>query len=319
MKKKIFVVLSAGLVIALLSGSATAWERGTHAFIADALKKAGGPYNIEEMYGAMAPDAFNYLFADPGLAYKDYLYDQTHHYFMKVRNAVKWGYEKSSSNGFLSHNDIWGADSTAHIASRTLLPNEGYVITKATMLNGWLMANVPEYAALLGGYPDVALEICHNIVEAAGDIVLARYDASVGAKIVEIALRPKPNMQNLMVRAYAQGLSDFSNLTAYPISTVQAEQFIRIVETEFRTSCIAYGYLLQQDEAVILANVIDQFKQLAQAYLMAYGLPVPDDATLTALLQVSFQVADSLISGDYMNEILATIPMVKRNMVKEVK
>ena len=57
MKKKFFAFVSVGLMVAMLSGSATAWERGTHAFIADALKKSGGPYNIEEMYGAMAPDA----------------------------------------------------------------------------------------------------------------------------------------------------------------------------------------------------------------------------------------------------------------------
>ena len=38
-----------------------------------------------------------------------------------------------------------------------------------------------------------------------------------------------------------------------------------------------------------------------------------------ALLNISFQVADSLIKDDYMAEIMATIAMVKRNMVKEVK
>ena len=150
----------------------------------------------------------------------------------------------------------------------------------------------------------------------AGDIVLARYDSSVGAKLEEIALLPKPHMQNLMVRAYAKDLSDFSALTSYPMSRVEAEQFIRAVETDFRMSCISYGYLLQQDEAVILANVIEQFKQLAQVYLLSVGLPVPDDPTLTALLQVAFQVADSLIADDYMNEIQATIHMVKKNMVK---
>jgi hypothetical protein len=49
------------------------------------------------------------------------------------------------------------------------------------------------------------------------------------------------------------------------------------------------------------------------------GLPVPDEGTLNALLNVSFQVADSLIKDDYMREIQATIAMVNRNMVKEVK
>lgn len=319
MKKAICLLATLSIGMAVLAGAAMAWERGTHAFIADKLKKAGGPYNIDEMYGSMAPDVFNYLFTMPNVAFRDYLYDQTHHQFLKVKTAVKWGYEKSSAYGFLSHNNVWGADSTAHIASRTLLLNEGYVITKAKMLNNWLIANVPQYAALVSGAPAVGVDICHNVIEAAGDIVLARNDASVGAKLMEIALRPKPHMQNLMVRAYAQGLSDVSGSRGYFITLAQAEQLIRSEETKFRISCIGYGYLLQQDESVILANVIAEFKQLAVLYLALNGLPVPDEGTLNALLNVSFQVADSLIKDDYMREIQATIAMVNRNMVKEVK
>lgn len=318
MKKGISLVLAVAIAVTVLAYPSPAWERGTHAFIADVLKKAGGPYNIDEMYGAMAPDIFNYMFSPPNVLFREYLYDQTHHYFQKVRNAVKWGYEKSSAYGFLSHNNTWGADSTAHLASLTLFPGEGYVITKAQMLNGWLMANVPAYAALLGPYPDIALEICHNIIEATGDIVLVRYDASVGAKLLEIASRPKPHMQNLVVRAYAQGLSDASASFGFYLTPVEAEQLIRSEEGNFRTSCIAYGFLLQQDESIIMANVIEQFKQLAYVYLGLYGIPVPSDPELEALLQVSFTVAISLIQNDYMDEILATIDMVKRNMVKEV-
>jgi hypothetical protein len=319
MKKGISSFLAVALAVTALAGLSPAWERGTHAFIAEHLKKAGGPYSIDEIYGAMAPDAFNYMFSLPNALFRDYLYDQTHHHFMLVRDAVKWGYEKSSAYGFLSHNNIWGADSTAHIASRTLDPGKGYVITKAEMLNSWLMANVPPYAALLGSNQFVAVEVCHSIIEAAGDIVLARYDASVGARLVEIAFRPKPHMQNLMVRAYAQELSDASASLGFYLTLAEAEQLIRSEEQNFRTSCVAYGFLLQQDESVILANVIQQFKQLAQLYLLLFGIPVPSDAELEALLQVSFTAAFPLIEGDYMNEIMATIDMVKKNMVKKVK
>jgi hypothetical protein len=94
-------------------------------------------------------------------------------------------------------------------------------------------------------------EICHNIIEAGGDIVLVRYDRSVGKKLMEIAARPKPNMENLMVIAYAQRLFEFSLTTPVPLTCEQAEQLIRIVGNNFRTSCIAYGWLLQQDESLI--------------------------------------------------------------------
>lgn len=319
MKRTVSVLVSLGLLLAIISVSAAAWERGTHAFIADKLKKANGPYNIEEMYGAMAPDAFNYLFTAPYIFYRDYLYDQTHHYFLKVQHAVKYGYEKASSYGFISHNNLWGADSTAHQASLTLLPDEGYVITKAKMLDEYLKGVSTDYYNLFKDYPAVALEVCHNIIEAAGDIVLVRYDHSLGAKIMQIAARPKTNMQNLMARAYAQGLSDFSQTTTAPLTPAEAEQFIRATENDFRTSCISYGWLLQQDEATILENVMAQFKQLAAAYFTALGLPVPDDALLTALLQGAFQAAMGLIENDYMPEIMATIEMLKKGMVKEVK
>lgn len=320
MRKGVLFFVFLALLLGAISAPVTAWERGTHAFIADKLKKANGPYNIEEMYGAMAPDAFNYLFTAPYILYRDFLYDQTHHQFLKVQHAVKYGYEKASSYGFISHNDLWGADSTAHHASLTLRSDEGYVITKARMLDGFLKSASPDYYNLFKDYPEVALEVCHNIIEAAGDIVLVRYDHSLGRKLMEIAARPKTNMQNLMVRAYAQDLFNFSLNTPAPMSSVQeAEQFIRATEQEFRLSCIAYGYLLQQDETIILENVIEQFKQLASAYLTAVGLPVPDDALLTALLQASFQAAFGLIENDYIPEIMATIEMLKKAMVKEVK
>ncbi|MCR4410774.1 MAG: hypothetical protein NUW11_10875, partial [Candidatus Saccharicenans sp.] len=187
------------------------------------------------------------------------------------------------------------------------------------MLDEYLKSVSTDYFNLFKDYPAVALEVCHNIIEAAGDIILVRYDHSLGAKVMQIAARPKTNMQNLMVRAYAQGLSDFSQTTAAPLTLAEAEQLIRATENEFRTSCIAYGWLLQQDEATILENVMAQFKQLAVAYFTALGLPVPDDTLLTALLQGAFQAAIGLIENDYMPEIMATIEMLKKGMVKEVK
>jgi len=176
-----------------------------------------------------------------------------------------------------------------------------------------------DYANLFKDYPAVALEVCHNIIEAAGDIVLARYDHSVGLKITQIAARPKTNMQNLMAKAYSKGLADFSLTTAAPLTLEQAEQLIRTTENEFRTACLAYGWLLQQDESIILENVIEQFKQLAAAFLSAAGITPPADELLTALLQASFEAAIGLIENDYLPEIMATVDMLKKGMVKEVK
>ncbi|MBP6059409.1 MAG: hypothetical protein KA522_01400 [Candidatus Saccharicenans sp.] len=43
--------------------------------------------------------------------------------------------------------------------------------------------------------------------------------------------------------------------------------------------------------------------------------PVP----LTALLQASFEAAIGLVENDYLPEIMATVDMLKKGMVKEVK
>ncbi len=63
------------------------------------------------MYGGVAPDLFNYLFAP----YQPYLDGQTHDDFLKVweaagprQNSVK----RALAYGFVSHNDLWGADVT---------------------------------------------------------------------------------------------------------------------------------------------------------------------------------------------------------------
>lgn len=295
------LVLGAGFAPAALG-----WERGTHAFIADQLKRCGGLGGVEAMYGATAPDAFNYLFTNPGLAYRDFLYAKTHFEAGKVLDAVRNGYERAAARGFLSHNNEWGADRTAHTKSLTLNPEEGYIITKAKMLNAMMMAD-PGYAALVAGAPDVALEICHNLVEAAGDIILKHFDPTVGRKLTAMAARPRTNVQNLMARAYARDLSAFSRTTAFPIGLAQAKQFIAGVETEFRTAAIAYGYLLSGDDEALIANIIDQYKGLASAFLTAYGLSVPDDATLTALISAGLGASFQLCQGDYMTEVLATV------------
>lgn len=300
------LVLGAGL-----APSALGWERGTHAFIADQLKKGGGLNTIEAMYGATAPDAFNYLFTNPGLAYRDFLYGKTHFEAEKVLDAVRNGHEKAAALGFLSHNNEWGADRTAHTRSLTLDHTEGYAITKAKMMNAMLMAD-PGYAALVAGAPDAALEICHDIVEAAGDVILKRYDPTVGRKLTAMALRPRANIQNLMVRAYARDLAGFSRTTPFPLTISQAAQVIAGVETEFRTMTIGYGCLLSGDDETLIDNIIDQYKGLAGAFLNVYGLPVPDDATLTALISGGLEVALQLCQGDYMTEVLATVEEVRK-------
>jgi hypothetical protein len=307
-------VLVAGLILA---PSVFGWERGTHAYIAELIKRGGGPKTVEAMYGSTVPDVFNYMYTEPGYFYRAFLYDQTHFHAMKVWREANGGAEKDAARGFVSHNNAWGADMTAHTRSLTLDPNEGYIITKAKLLNSLLM-NDPGYAALVGSVPDMALEICHDIVEAAGDIILKHADSTVGRRLVELARMPRPEAAELLIQAYADDLADFSQTTPAPLSRKKAEKFIRAAEAEYRNGVIAYGHLLEGDDATLIANIVEMYKSLAASFLGSYGIPVPDDATLGALISGALDLSLQICQADYMTEVLATAEMVKREIKKRL-
>jgi hypothetical protein len=313
MKKAFLGVMIGAVVLAGFAATSFAWEKGTHAYIADLLRKKVGAQNIEEVYGAMAPDVFNYLFTAPGVLYRDWLYEQTHFFAEKVEDAAKTGTDKSAAAGFLSHNNVWGADRTAHTKSLTLRHGEGYVITKAKALHRILMGD-PGYAAMFGADDPMvqaaALEICHNFVEAAGDIILKQSAPDLGRIMMDIVDRPKPTMQALMIRAYAADLAEYSKTTAYAITKKEAAGLIAQAETDFRQGCIGYGYLLLGDDATLLANVVDQFRALATVFLALYGLPTPPDEMLTELINGGINMAMQICASDYMTEVNATVDYV---------
>ncbi len=113
--------------------AAFSWNQATHAYIADHLGASAGHDNLNEMWGSVAPDFFNYVF-DPALC-PDWVADQTQGIdadtVLKVWDAADSEKEKALAYGFVSHNNDWGADHTAHEASLTLEPDQGYIIIKA--------------------------------------------------------------------------------------------------------------------------------------------------------------------------------------------
>jgi len=312
MKK--LTICSAILTVLTLSWGSPAfpWASLTHVFIGQELAKQSGPLNLDEVYGITAPDAFNYMFTPPFSDYRDYLYEQTHFEFMKVWDGVKYGYEKPIVYGFVAHNNEWGADRTAHLRSLTLLPNEGYVITKAKALHEILM-QVPDYAVL--GLPeDVSIEVSHNIVEAAGDVIMNTAHPGLGGKLMKSTLRPGEVFQKLLVEAYAPGLVAFSAGTSFPLDYQGAAQVILLSEAGFRSYMATYGWLFQQDEQTIIQGIVSDFESLARAYLAALGSPLPDNIDIKPLVEFALYQAIALCEDDYMAEVQATIHDVDREM-----
>lgn len=74
-------------------------------------------------------------------------------------------------------NDVWGADSTAHHASRTLNSEEGWVIAKSKLLEQLLIDTFESIGLGREEYYELRIELCHNIVETAGDILIKRINA----------------------------------------------------------------------------------------------------------------------------------------------
>ena len=312
MKKLTVCALVFTVFFVFSASTAFPWGSLTHVFIGQHLKKQSGPFNLDEIYGTTAPDIFNYIFSPPYIYYRDYLHYKTHFDFMRVWDAVKYGYEKPVAYGFVAHNNDWGADWTAHVNSLTLLPDEGYIITKTKALHDILMA-VPEYAALDWPY-EVSIEVIHHIVEAAGDVIVNKASPGIAKKLIKSTLRPSPVFQNLLVKAYAQGLADFSTQTPFPLDDQSAAQVIRGSEVSFRAYMVTYGTVFQQDEPHIIQGIVLNFEAIAMAYLGAFGITLPPEVNLKPLIELALYQAIDLCEDDYMAEIWATIDYVDQEM-----
>ena len=76
-KKLSVTVFGFALFLALTMGQAYGWGSATHAYIDDHLGKKGPVKNLNEIYGAMAPDVFNFLFSNMDMM--KYLYTVAHY------------------------------------------------------------------------------------------------------------------------------------------------------------------------------------------------------------------------------------------------
>jgi hypothetical protein len=304
MKKELLVLGMIFLMVFVLTTGAFAWSAATHAYIEDHLGKKGGLDNGNEIYGGLVPDIFNYLFNDP--AYLDYLYGQTHNDFLKVWNASRWGLEKSLAYGFVGHNDVWGADFTAHHLCNTCGTGEGYAIAKVREL-----LTIAPLPVQLGIPEDVAIEIFHEIVETSVDILVSKKtDPLIGKKIVSSAIARSPQFPLLLVKACAKDFALYAG-----ISYFEAARFITSAEKEFRKTMILYGQVLMQDEATAIQLISEQTADAAEGFLSLYGiqLPLPKEEIIQMVIGYT-TLAISICEYDYQHEIEATIHFVDQQL-----
>jgi hypothetical protein len=225
---------------------------------------------------------------------------------MKVWYAARLASGKAFAYGFVSHNDVWGADCIAHCLLHTCPAGAGYVDAKAAIL--WkILKQRPDFSNL--GLSDaVGLAVCHNLVESGVDLLVKRtLDHMIGWKVTSSALLRSPDFPLLLIKAYA---GDFSGKTG--MSYLDTAKLITSAEMEFRKTTILYGQVLMQDEATAISLLSEQLAGLAE---VAYGISL-DPTLLKPLIEIAIRRAmqPDICGSDFAHAVSATIQFVRHGL-----
>jgi hypothetical protein len=274
------------------------WGSAVHAYIADHLGKKAPLLNLNEVYGAVAPDVFNYMFDNPAL--QQTLVMGTHYQSTLVWDAARFPTGKALAFGFVSHNELFGADHTAHLYLSGY--PDGYVIVKAKLL-------VPAVQYVLGQNgiaitdPDVLLTVCHTFTEFGLDVLLKKVDPQIGRKITMAALLRSPEMPFLLAQAYGSSLG----------GTRQALKFIQPMEREFRKNMILYGQALSQDDATSVQLLAEQLAQMSAQYLALYQINVTAEQ-IVPLIEFGMGEAMKNCQADFLQAISEIVQYVNTEL-----
>lgn len=300
------------LVFACLCTSplAFAWGSATHAYIDERLSKKGPILTVNQIYGGMGPDVFNYMFESP--AEMAYLSNATHCNPLALWRVALLPTAKAQAYGFVSHNNLWGADYFAHAPAcpSYLVPTEGYIFTKGAELEA--IVKESPYGSLLAALnlpPQLEVAIFQDLAEFGVDILVKRLDPAIGQRVTSAALLRSPEFPLLLVLAYARGLSVNSGMRYE-----DAAKMIAAEEAQFRQTIIAYGQALMQDDATAIQLISQQMAQLAQSLLAANGITPPPVEDLVPILNFSISQAVTLCEGDYAPTLHSTINGVQEGL-----
>jgi hypothetical protein len=311
-EKTVTVLASICFLLAMIPAAAFSWGDATHIYISDRLEARAGYRNINEMWGSLGPDIFNFVFNEAFCP--TWLTDETHgrvvDSFMKVWNAAGTTSEKALAYGFVTHNEAWGADHTAHVSGLTFGETYGYINEKAAILldtpldptqphNPPFNPTFSEVFDGIGMSSEQKQIIAHVIAEYAIDIMLKNdVDHFLGQKLRLAARFRSPKFPALLVDAYAADYA--ANCPG-----------IASAEAEYRHGMISYGQAISRAEHVAVQLIAEQIVALAPGFLGG-PLPIPEaDAVELVIVAIYDSMA---ICDDYLAEINATIEFVEDNL-----
>jgi hypothetical protein len=302
------------LVILTVTFSITAlcWGNATHIYFAHHLGAKHGSQDIQEMYGAVLPDAFNFMFDANG----QFLYLQTHDNFEQM-NSLAWNAPlKSVAFGFTTHNQLFGADWTAHINSFTR--DTGYAVSKGIELAPKLIPTLTTILTDAGVDPGTAEYVAsqlapalgHDLTETAVDILVKRnIDPVIGYRIAIAAKYRYKETPLLLSAAYADLLSDFAG-----ISKEEAAATIIAVENSFNEYIFQYGTAFALPEKKTIALLAQQTAPLAEMYIEA-AMENSVDVTVSPDQVAQFiSEAINIVKPDYREELRKTLRHLEESM-----
>jgi len=253
MKRVIFVVLLAAFVALATPGrSLQGYGSAGHVYIA---QRALFTVSSNALYGSMAPDIIGYL--PPQYAS---MFEPNHVYSNLVPKAVTLP-EKMFALGWMTHNQVWGADWFAHEKNGGYAWFKGRQILDAAAAMGVDLRDLdPKNADLLG----------HLAAEIAVDMLLARRDPLLGMKVYAAAQLRSAAIPNFLWQS-----------GAIPIQELAVEG-----EAAFREFTKQYAVALAFSSP---ANLDPMAELVAAVAFQQYGTPV-DAAMAKAVLGLSIQL-----------------------------
>jgi hypothetical protein len=299
MMRRILVVFwMTGVMLILTVGAAFAWEAATHAYIEEHLYKQKGQADQDVMrnriYGANAIDIFNNDFTSPYLDFAAYFHSTSQEYFLEAWQIAETKEERAFAYGFVSHNNKWGMDSTAHISGKTYGRGTGYVIAKAKVLSAMLGPSLEAQLGLSIPY-ETLVNLCHYLVESGVDFLILEKDPAIGSKLMNAALFRSDEVPALLVNAYQDDFADLAGITE-----TAAADIITTAEANFQISMIKYGGALTQPNALDLVA-----QGLASIGVIYLGLEPGSETILTPVAKSGIQAAMMLCKPDFEREIKA--------------
>jgi hypothetical protein len=305
-------LLVASLLLLVAVQGASAWGNATHVYFAKELGVKHGPLNLNEMYGALLPDVFNFTFDAQG----EYLYDATHFKFMPVYRKAWTPGLKATAIGFLTHNGTWGADYTAHKNAFTFR-HDGYAVAKGVALSPQLIPVLVEILHNAGlPSPDadyiasqLAPAMGHDLSETAVDLLVRRnLDPGIGASMVQAAQTRPPEVPQLLVAAFAR---DFAR--KFKIPEAEAAGLIVGTEAWYQGYMIDYGTVFTLDEPTTIAMLAAQTAPVAES-LIESNVPGFDVTVTPEQVAQFITAAIAIVEPDYAREIARTMHFVERNL-----